>query len=102
MPLFKTEEDQITPVTRMKALGEDRPVENGLSGPADPDGDRRDDQDRSRGPKSVDIDIDEIPLDDKKTFELLGSAQTMGVFQLESFGHARPSEENSSPSFSRI
>lgn len=36
--------------------------------------------------KGVDIDIDVIPLDDKKTFELFVSAQTMGVFQLESMG----------------
>lgn len=36
--------------------------------------------------KSVDIDVDTISLDDKKTFSLLASAQTMGVFQLESAG----------------
>lgn len=36
--------------------------------------------------KNVDINIDEISLEDKKTFELLASAQTMGVFQLESAG----------------
>jgi DNA polymerase III subunit alpha len=34
----------------------------------------------------VDIDIDTIPLDDKKTFELLGRGETTGVFQLESDG----------------
>ncbi|MBM3248682.1 MAG: DNA polymerase III subunit alpha [Candidatus Omnitrophica bacterium] len=32
------------------------------------------------------INIEEIPLDDKKTFDLLGSSQTMGIFQLESTG----------------
>ncbi len=32
------------------------------------------------------IDIDEIPLDDKKTYELLGRGETTGVFQLESDG----------------
>ncbi len=36
--------------------------------------------------RNIDVDIDAIPLDDKKTFELLASAQTMGVFQLESAG----------------
>jgi len=35
------------------------------------------------------INIDEIPLDDKKTFELLGNAETTGVFQLESDGMKR-------------
>lgn len=32
------------------------------------------------------IDIDEIPLDDKPTYELLGRGETTGVFQLESEG----------------
>lgn len=34
----------------------------------------------------VDIEINSIPLDDKKTFELLASGDTDGVFQLESGG----------------
>lgn len=34
----------------------------------------------------VDLDIDTIPIDDKKTFELLQRADTIGVFQLESSG----------------
>jgi len=33
-----------------------------------------------------DFDIEKIPLDDPKTFELLNSGQTTGVFQLESSG----------------
>jgi DNA polymerase-3 subunit alpha len=32
------------------------------------------------------IDIEKLPLDDGKTYKLLASAQTMGVFQLESSG----------------
>ena len=36
-----------------------------------------------------DIDIDKIPLDDKKTFQLLQKADTIGVFQLESAGMRR-------------
>ena len=39
--------------------------------------------------KEVKINIDEIPLDDKKTFELLRQAKTTGVFQLESSGMKR-------------
>lgn len=35
------------------------------------------------------IDVLEIPLDDKKTFELLGRGDTTGVFQLESSGMKR-------------
>jgi DNA polymerase-3 subunit alpha len=35
------------------------------------------------------IDIDRIPLDDPKTFELLSSGETTGVFQLESAGMRR-------------
>ena len=33
-----------------------------------------------------DIDIDAIPLDDEKTYQLLGSGDTTGIFQLESAG----------------
>lgn len=36
--------------------------------------------------KKVELDIDAIPLDDKKTFELIQSGNTLGVFQLESGG----------------
>ncbi len=36
-----------------------------------------------------DIDINTIPLDDKKTYELLGRGDTTGVFQLESAGMKR-------------
>lgn len=35
------------------------------------------------------IDIFNLPLDDKKTFELLGNGETTGVFQLESSGMKR-------------
>ena len=36
--------------------------------------------------KGKDIDIDDIPLDDKKTFELYQRAETIGTFQFESPG----------------
>jgi DNA polymerase-3 subunit alpha len=36
--------------------------------------------------KGIDIDIDNLPLDDKKTYELLMKGETDGVFQLESSG----------------
>ncbi len=37
----------------------------------------------------IDIDIDALPLDDKKTFKLLREAKTTGIFQLESNGMKR-------------
>lgn len=36
--------------------------------------------------RSADIEIDKIPIDDKKTFELLSNAESVGVFQVESSG----------------
>jgi len=36
--------------------------------------------------RGVDVDINNIPLDDGKTFQLLANAETFGVFQLESSG----------------
>lgn len=42
-----------------------------------------------RKTKNIDIDITKIPLDDKKTYRLLSSGKTTGVFQLESDGMKR-------------
>ncbi len=39
--------------------------------------------------RGLTIDLDTIPLDDAKTFELLASGETTGVFQLESAGMRR-------------
>jgi len=42
-----------------------------------------------RKTKEVELDIDKIPLNDKKTYSLLAKAETTGVFQLESEGMKR-------------
>src|ERR1700722_15939650 len=42
--------------------------------------------DMAKRTQGVEIDIDHLPLDDKKTYELLNRAETLGVFQLESGG----------------
>lgn len=39
--------------------------------------------------RGIDIDIDDIPLDDKKTYKLFQAGETTGVFQLESSGMKR-------------
>ena len=36
--------------------------------------------------KNIKIDINNIPLEDEKTFEMLGKGECLGVFQLESSG----------------
>jgi DNA polymerase-3 subunit alpha len=36
--------------------------------------------------QGIKIDVDQLPLDDKKTYDLLNRAETLGVFQLESGG----------------
>lgn len=36
--------------------------------------------------KNIDIDIENIPVDDKKTFEMLGRGETIGLFQLNGAG----------------
>ncbi|MGN6552484.1 MAG: DNA polymerase III subunit alpha [Verrucomicrobiota bacterium] len=36
--------------------------------------------------RGIDVPIDSLPLDDKKTYDLLNRAETLGVFQLESGG----------------
>src|SRR3990172_4624924 len=42
-----------------------------------------------RSGRGIDLDLDRIPLDDARTFELLASGETTGVFQLESPGMRR-------------
>ncbi|HET9520597.1 MAG TPA: DNA polymerase III subunit alpha [Candidatus Limnocylindrales bacterium] len=42
-----------------------------------------------RHERGIEIDLDTIPLDDAKTFELLASGETTGIFQLESAGMRR-------------
>ena len=39
--------------------------------------------------RNIDIDVEKIPLDDKKTFEMLAHGDTMGVFQLGGGGMTR-------------
>jgi DNA polymerase-3 subunit alpha len=38
---------------------------------------------------SAGVDLERIPLDDKKTYDMLSRGQTIGVFQLESFGYRK-------------
>jgi DNA polymerase-3 subunit alpha len=45
--------------------------------------------DMIREHRGVSIDLDALPLDDAKTFELLSSGETTGIFQLESPGMRR-------------
>lgn len=52
--------------------------------------------------RSESIAIDEIPLDDPKTFTLLASGDTMGVFQLESSGMRRVARSLRPSQFSDI
>ncbi len=46
----------------------------------------RDALDEIRRTEQIDIDIDAVPLDDRKTYELFSDGQTYGVFQFESSG----------------
>ncbi|HJX12654.1 MAG TPA: DNA polymerase III subunit alpha, partial [Dehalococcoidales bacterium] len=50
----------------------------------------------------VDIDLYRLPMDDKKTFDLLSSGETAGVFQLEGAGMRRYIKELKPTTFSDI
>jgi len=52
--------------------------------------------------RGVDIDLPELPTDDAKTFELLSSGETTGVFQLEGAGMRRHIKELKPTTFSDI
>ncbi len=50
----------------------------------------------------IDIDLNNLPMDDKKTFELLSSGETAGVFQLEGAGMRRYIKDLKPTTFSDI
>ncbi|PJE67297.1 DNA polymerase III subunit alpha [Candidatus Shapirobacteria bacterium CG10_big_fil_rev_8_21_14_0_10_40_9] len=52
--------------------------------------------------KGKDIDISEIPLDDKKVYEMISSGETTGIFQLESAGMRRLARNLKPSKFSDI
>ncbi|MFC2003914.1 DNA polymerase III subunit alpha, partial [Chloroflexota bacterium] len=55
-----------------------------------------------RDSRSIDIDLCRIPVDDAKTFEMLSSGETTGVFQLEGAGMRRYIKELKPTTFSDI
>jgi DNA polymerase-3 subunit alpha len=52
--------------------------------------------------RGISLDLQRIPLDDAKTFELLASGETKGIFQLESTGMRRYIKELKPTNFSDI
>ena len=55
-----------------------------------------------RESRGIDLDLYGLPMDDKKTFDLLSSGETTGVFQLESAGMRRYIKELKPTCFSDI
>ena len=85
MPLFKTQEGQITTgysMTALEKIGLLKVDFLGLRNLTVIDSTVKIVKER----QNKLIDIETIPLDDLKTYKLLASTQTMGVFQLESSG----------------
>ncbi|RJP28716.1 MAG: DNA polymerase III subunit alpha [Candidatus Omnitrophota bacterium] len=85
MPLFKTQEDQITSGYSMSILEKVGLLKVDFLGLRTLTVIQHT-VDLIKRVKHIDVHIDDIPLDDKKTFHLLSSAQTEGVFQVESSG----------------
>ncbi len=52
--------------------------------------------------RDVEVDLSKIPLDDKKTFDMLGRGETVGVFQLESAGMRKALSEMRADRFEDI
>ncbi len=46
-----------------------------------------------RSTKGIKVEMHEVPLDDRKTYDLIGTGNTIGVFQLESGGMRRLAKE---------
>ena len=64
----------------------DRPAEDGLPRPPQPRRDRGRGRDHRALPRRVKLDVENLPLDDAKTYEMLTRGDSIGVFQLESEG----------------
>jgi DNA polymerase-3 subunit alpha len=52
--------------------------------------------------KGIKVDIDNVPLDDKKAFDLIASGKTVGIFQLESQGMRKLAKDLQASSISDI
>jgi len=52
--------------------------------------------------KKIKVDLDGLPLDDKKTYQLLAKGETMGIFQLESAGMKRVAKSLKPSQFSDV
>ena len=63
--------------------GGPRPPQDGLPGPAEPVGHRPHAGAHQGRPPASTLDIDDVPLDDEPTFEMLRKGLSIGVFQLE-------------------
>lgn len=84
-PLFKSNEDQITTGYAMESLEKIGLLKIDFLGLRTLTVIHRAIEIASRR-HNINIDINKIPLDDLRTFQLLSSSQSMGVFQLESNG----------------
>ena len=85
MPLFKTQDDQITTgysMSILEKIGLLKVDFLGLRTLTVIDQALK----LIKETKNIQIDINSLPLDDANTYKLLASAQTMGIFQIESSG----------------
>ncbi|MCM8782103.1 MAG: DNA polymerase III subunit alpha, partial [Candidatus Omnitrophica bacterium] len=85
IPLFKTNDEQITtglPMTSLEKVGILKMDFLGLKTLTVIDETIK----ILKRTKNIQLDITQVPLDDPKTFRLLSNAETIGVFQLESSG----------------
>ncbi len=85
VPLFKTSDDQITTGYDMKGIAKIGLLKMdflGLKTLTVIDKTIK----LVKAIKGIDVDIEKIPIDDQKTYDLLGQANSFGIFQLESSG----------------
>ena len=84
-PLYKGAHDEIVTQWSMKESRTHRSPENGLSRAVDADADPDAIAEIARITGDT-VDIDQIPLDDQRTYEVFQEGQTYGIFQFESSG----------------
>ena len=85
-PLYKGARDEIVDAVVDEGDRARRPPEDGLPRPEHADAHRRRHRRDQADDRRSTLDIDDVPLDDAKTYQIFQDGQTYGIFQFESSG----------------
>ena len=85
-PLYKGARDEIVTQWSMKEIERVGLLKMDFLGPQHADAHLRRDRGDQADRPAIELDIDNVPLDDAKTYQIFQDGQTYGIFQFESSG----------------